>query len=66
MKKDTATALGEYKLVAAEGISELSRLLGANPLFHTPIDGADSTTGAIMEPIARAIAKVIEERIARG
>ena len=29
----------------------------------TPIDGADATTGAIMEPIARAVAEVIEGKI---
>jgi hypothetical protein len=66
LKRDPATALGEYKLVAAEGYPSSAGFWGANPLFHTPIDGADSTTGAIMEPIARAVAKVIEERIARG
>jgi hypothetical protein len=36
---------------------------GFNAHFHTPVDGAESTTPEIMEPIARAIARVIEARI---
>lgn len=63
-KADAARALGEYKLVVAEGYPTSAGFWGANGLFHTPIDGADSTTGAIMEPIARAVAKMIEARLA--
>jgi hypothetical protein len=63
---DAAKALGEYKLVVQEGYPSSAGFWGANTFFHTPIDGADGTTGAIMEPIVRAVAKVIEERIARG
>ena len=56
----------EYTLVLKEGYPSSAGFWGFNAMFHTPEDGADSTAGAIMEPIARAIAKVIEERIARG
>lgn len=63
---DLAKALGEYRLVLEEGYSSSAGFWGYNAKFHTPVDGADSTTGAIMEPVARAVAKVIEERIARG
>lgn len=62
---DVARSAGEYTLVLKEGYPSSMGFWGANGLFHTPIDGAASTTGAIMEPIVRAIAKVIEERIAR-
>jgi hypothetical protein len=65
-KADPATALGEYKLVAEEGYPSSFGFWGFNAHFHTPTDGKDGTTGAIMEPIARSIAKVIEERIGRG
>jgi len=61
---DLKRALGEYRLVLEEGYPTSAGFWGANAKFHTPIDGADSTTGEIMEPIARAIAKVIEARLA--
>jgi hypothetical protein len=63
---DVARSAGEYTLVLKEGYPSAAGFWGAHGLFHTPIDGADATSGALMEPIARAIAKVIEERIARG
>lgn len=63
---DLSKALGEYRLVLEEGYPSSAGFWGANAKFHTAMDGADSTTGAIMEPVARAVAKVIEERIARG
>ena len=61
---DVSKALGEYRLVAEEGYPTSAGFWGANAKFHTPIDGADSTTAEIMEPIARAIAQVIEARLA--
>lgn len=60
---DVSKALGEYRLVAQEGYPTAAGFWGGNAKFHTPIDGADSTTPAIMEPIARAIAQVIEARL---
>jgi hypothetical protein len=57
------TALGEYRLVLEERYPSGAGFWGLNPHFHTPSDGAASTTGAIMEPIARAIAQIIETRI---
>jgi hypothetical protein len=61
---DVRTALGEYRLVLEERYPSGAGFWGLNAHFHTPSDGAASTTGAIMEPIARAIAQVIETRIA--
>ena len=61
---DVRTALGEYRLVLEERYPSGAGFWGGNAHFHTPSDGAASTTGAIMEPIARAIAQVIETRIA--
>lgn len=62
---DTATALGEYRLVAEEGYPSSAGFWGGHALFHTPGDGAAATSGALMEPIARSVAKVIEDRISR-
>ena len=56
-------ALGEYRLVLQEGYTTSAGFWGFNAHFHTPVDGAESTTPEIMEPIARAIARVIEARI---
>jgi hypothetical protein len=61
---DARTALGEYRLVVEERYPSSAGFWGMNSHFHTPVDGAASTTGAIMAPIARAIAQVIEQRIA--
>ncbi|MFT3724124.1 MAG: hypothetical protein QM773_11095 [Hyphomonadaceae bacterium] len=60
---DKAKALGEYRLVLEEGYMTSAGFWGFNAHFHTPVDGAESTTPEIMEPIARAIARVIEARI---
>lgn len=62
---DLKSALGEYRLVLEEGYAPSAGFWGGNAHFHTPIDGADSTTPEIMEPIARAIASVIEKRLAQ-
>ncbi len=61
---DVRTALGEYRLVVEERYPSSAGFWGGNAHFHTPNDSAASTTGAIMEPIVRAIAQVIETRIA--
>jgi hypothetical protein len=63
LKADAKTALGEYRLVVEERYPSSAGFWGGNAHFHTPIDGAASTTGAIMEPIVRSIAQVIETRI---
>lgn len=60
---DRTKALGEYRLVLEEGYMTSAGFWGYNAHFHTPIDGAESTTPEVMEPIARAIARVIEARI---
>jgi len=63
---DPAKALGEYTLVLKEGYPSSAGFWGFNTFFHTPVDGGDGTTGAVMEPIARAVAKVIEARLAKA
>jgi hypothetical protein len=62
---DASRALGELALVLREGYPSSAGFWGAHGLFHTPVDGKDATSGAIMEPIARAVAKVIEGKLAR-
>ena len=63
LQSDAAKALGEYRLVAEEGYPTAAGFWGGNAHFHTPIDTAASTTPQIMEPIARAITRVIETRL---
>ena len=63
MKADARTALGEYRLVVGERYPSSAGFWGLNAHFHTPSDGAASTTGAVMEPIVRGVSQVIETRI---
>ena len=65
LPRDVKTALGEYRLVAEEGYPSSAGFWGYNAHFHTPIDGAESTTPEIMEPIARGVAKAIEARLSK-
>lgn len=65
MPADLSKALGEYRLVLEEGYPSAAGFWGGNAHFHTPIDTAASTTPGVMEPIVRAIAKVIEGRLAQ-
>ncbi|MEP7210164.1 MAG: hypothetical protein ABI740_04945, partial [Alphaproteobacteria bacterium] len=58
-------ALGELTALIKEGYRSYFGFFGYTALFHTPVDTAASTSPAIMEPIARAIAKLIEDRLAR-
>ena len=60
-----ANALGEYRLVLEEGYTPSAGFWGGTAHFHTPIDSAASTSPEIMEPIARAIARVIGKRLDR-
>jgi hypothetical protein len=62
---DPGAALGEYRLVLAEGYPSGAGFWGSNAQFHTPIDDVSTTTPEIMEPIARAIAQVIEQKLAK-
>ena len=57
---------GELTALIQEGYKSYFGFFGANALFHTPVDTAASTSPAIMEPIARSVAKLIEERMARA
>jgi len=63
MPADVSKALGEYRLVLEEGYPSGAGFWGGNAHFHTPIDGAENTTPAIMEPIMRAIADVIGAKL---
>jgi len=49
--------------VLEEGYPSGAGFWGGNAHFHTPIDGAENTTPAIMEPIMRAIADVIGAKL---
>jgi len=60
---DLATSLGELTLVLEEGYKSSAGFYGAHGLFHTPQDGLDATSGAIMEPIVRAVAKMISDKL---
>lgn len=60
---DAATALGETRLVAAEGYPSLSGFWGGHGLFHAPNDDANATTPAIMEPIVRALVAMLDARL---
>ena len=57
------TALGEYRLVLAEGYPSGVGFWGGNAHFHTPIDDASTTTPEIMAPIAKAIAQAIGQKL---
>lgn len=63
MPANVHQAMGEYRLVLEEGYTSAAGFWGANAHFHTPNDESDETTPAIMEPIVRAIAKVIEAKL---
>jgi hypothetical protein len=56
---------GELTALIEEGYKSYFGFFGYSALFHAPTDTAASTSGAIMEPIARSIAKLIEARLSR-
>ena len=56
---------GELTALIKEGYKSYFGFFGAGALFHTPVDASASTSAAIMEPIARSIARLIDERLAR-
>jgi hypothetical protein len=56
---------GELTALIKEGYGSYFGFFGATALFHTPVDMASSTSAAIMEPIARSISKLIEDRLKR-
>jgi hypothetical protein len=57
------TARGEIRLVIAEGYPSSAGFWGGHALFHAPTDDANATTPEIMEPIARALARMLEEKL---
>jgi hypothetical protein len=56
---------GELTALIQEGYRSYFGFFGLTALFHTPVDTAASTSPAIMEPIARSIAQLIEDRLTR-
>ena len=57
------TARGEIRLVIAEGYPSSAGFWGGHALFHAPTDDANATTPEMMEPIARALARMMEEKL---
>jgi hypothetical protein len=50
-----ATAVGEPSIIRHAGYPAMASIIGANPLFHTPLDRADVvTTPAELEAVAAA------------
>ena len=60
---DPPAALGEFRLILAQGYPSCAGFWGANACFHTSLDDATTTTGAIMAPIARGVAQVIATKL---
>lgn len=60
---DAATARGEIRLAIAEGYPSTAGFWGAHALFHDPTDDASATSPQIMEPIARALAAMLQEKL---
>lgn len=60
---DAGTARGEIRLAIAEGYPSTAGFWGAHALFHDPTDDAGATSPEIMEPIARALAVMLEDRL---
>lgn len=58
-----AASAGELTALIREGYKSYFGFFGYSGLFHTPADTAASTSPAIMEPIARSIARLIRERL---
>ncbi|MEI7932680.1 MAG: efflux RND transporter permease subunit, partial [Alphaproteobacteria bacterium] len=60
---DKARAAGEYVNILNAGYTSAAGFWGSNSLFHTPIDGADSTYPALLEQLARSCAAMIRQTV---
>jgi hypothetical protein len=62
-----ATAAGEPSIIRRAGYGALAALIGANPLFHTPLDRAEVvTTAAELETVAAAVRAFLEGFVGAG
>ena len=52
-------AVGELRDVHRAGYTDYLGMFGLHPLFHTPIDSAELTGPAVLEPVARASAATL-------
>ena len=54
-------AVGELRDIKRAGYPNFFGMFGLHPLFHTPLDSAEMTGPAALEPVARAFAAAITE-----
>jgi hypothetical protein len=54
-------AVGELRDIKKAGYPNFLGMFGLHPLFHTPLDSAEMTGPAALEPVARAFADAITE-----
>ncbi len=53
-------AIGELRDVKAAGYRDFFGMAGSHRFFHTPTDGPQTTSPAILEPVARAFASALD------
>jgi hypothetical protein len=53
-------AIGELREVKAAGYRDFFGMAGSHRFFHTPTDGPQTTSPAILEPVARAFASALD------
>ena len=53
-------AIGELRDVKAAGYRDFFGMAGSHRFFHTPTDGPQTTSAAILEPVARAFASALD------
>jgi hypothetical protein len=56
-------AIGELRDVKAAGYRDFFGMAGSHRFFHTPTDGPQTTSPAILEPVARAFASALDALI---
>jgi hypothetical protein len=58
-------AIGELRDVKAAGYRDFFGMAGSHRFFHTPTDGPQTTSPAILEPVARAFASALDALMSR-
>ena len=58
-------AAGELRDIMASGYPNFLGMFGLHPLFHTPLDNADMTGPAALEPVMRAFAAALREIVSK-
>jgi hypothetical protein len=56
-----SAAIGELREVQRAGYPRFAGMIGQNPLFHTPVDRAFVTSGAILAPVQAAFEAMMDE-----